>query len=235
MERRLVIVGILIIISGIFYYNLASDGNSRETFRVIRVIDGDTVELEDGLRLRLKGINTPEESMIFYSEAKDFLKGIVEGKIVSVESHGFDKYGRLLGYIYLDGVLVNEMLLENGLATLYYYEKDDHYNQLLEVEGVARDKELGIWKKSVNFGCLKLVDLIYKEPGERCSSGERLVITNNCEESINVLIKDDATHIYSEEINGNSNLIKDFSCIWNDDGDSIYVWDDEGLLIFYRY
>ena len=49
-----------------------------------------------------------------------------------------------------------------------------------------------------------------------------------------VIIKDDATHIY-REILPEGKWEKSFDKIWNDAGDTLYIWDEEGLLMFYRY
>ena len=71
----------------------------------------------------------------------------------------------------------------------------------------ARNKEIGIWKKSSNYGCLDLIELKYEED-ERCTDDEKLVVYNRCDE-IKGVLKDDATHIYDVKI-GNV-FSKDFS------------------------
>ena len=79
MNKKTIILTLLFITSGIFYYQLVST-EERTTVFVARVIDGDTIELDSGQKLRLKGINTPEKSIIGYTEAKDFLKELSENK-----------------------------------------------------------------------------------------------------------------------------------------------------------
>ncbi len=228
MNYKLIILALLFITSGIFYYNLTGPSIGTETIQVARIIDGDTLEAASGQRVRLIGINTPESSMPFYEEAKDLLKSLVENKSVEIESHGTERYGRTLAYIFIDGKNVNEEILKNGLATLYYYDKDSHYSKLKQAEEFARQNKKGLWAESSNSGCLELVELKIEEP-------EKLILKNNCEIKLNIILKDDATHIYKETINPNSFLIKNFSHIWNNAGDSVYIRDDKGLLIFYRY
>ena len=196
---------------------------------VSRVIDGDTFESGQD-KFRLLGLNTPEKGELGYQEAKDFLSNLT-GKQVKVESKGKDNYGRNLAYVYYDG-LVNEEILKLGLASLYYYSKDNNYEKIKKAEAQARKAEIGIWKKSSKFGCVELVSLKYEEQ-ERCKNQEQLVLNNKCEK-INAVLKDDATHIYDVTINPGI-FIQNFSCIWNDEGDSVYIWDEKGLVLWYRY
>lgn len=222
------------VISGIFYYFLVEDTSSDLEVFVIKVIDGDTFDSEVG-RVRLKGINTPEEKMFLYNESKDFLRESIENRIVRLKGYGSDKYGRILAYVFYDGKNINEEILSEGFGSLYYYEKDDYYNELRVAEEFARLNEKGIWQKSDKFPCVELINLTYFEGDERCTNNEQLVLKNTCDFDIDILIKDDATHIYREKIFANSSFSRNFSCIWNDEGDTLYVIDNEGLVLFYRY
>ncbi len=241
MKLKVYLIIFLIISSGIFYYNLTSI--QRQTALVIEVIDGDTIKLENGLTARLKGINAPEKSMMFYNQAKTFLEKI-RNKKVELELHGTDRYGRLLVYVYFKNKLINSEIVRNGLAHIYYYEKDSHYDELKKAEEFARRNHLGIWKKSPHDYCIELVEFKHS-PSEK----EKIVLKNKCNFDINVLIKDDATHIYREKLKANSEWEKNFTKIWNADGDTLYIWEDEssavnnsklknqnnGLILFYRY
>ena len=80
-----------------------------------------------------------------------------------------------------------------------------------------------------------MVELQFNELGERCTNKERVVLRNTCDFDLSVIIKDDATHIYNEKLAANSLFNQSYSCIWNDDGDSLYIWDEDGLVLFYRY
>lgn len=240
MKTRLlvfIIVLLLLIDLALIYPRLTGKSVSEVEYRYVnvsRVIDGDTfeAETEDGTeKFRLLGINTPEKNQPFYEEAKQFLKQF-ENKTLKLEDFGKDKYQRTLGYVYYNNQLINKQILENGLGNLYYYEQDSHYNEMKKAEERARNKELGIWKKSDNFGCIQLIELQYQEQ-ERCKNQEQLILKNNCE-TINAILKDDATHIYNLRLD-NGLSTKNFSCIWNDDGDSLYLSDESGLLLFYRY
>lgn len=228
-----IIIIILVISSFIVYYYLTGNITySRVSVNVTRVIDGDTIVIEGGEHIRLLGINTPEKDNPFHDEATNYLNSLIGGKQVEIERHTKDKYSRTLGYIFFNNEIVNKKQLEHGFANLYYYGTDKYYNEMKKAEESAGNNEIGIWKKSLNFGCLRLVKLEYLDGG-KCNNQEQLVLNNNCN-PMNVIIKDDANHIYGETINTGL-FVKNFSCIWNDDGDTVYVRDDSGLLLWYRY
>lgn len=95
-----------------------------QNIRSIRVVDGDTVEMEidTGFHcryqfpFRLMGINAPEGKN---TEAAQWLRDNLVPSIMTVETHKPDKYGRWLATIYLDGASVNSKLVELGLAVPY--------------------------------------------------------------------------------------------------------------------
>lgn len=232
--KRIILIS-LIISSGILYYDLTEPKSQEKIkIRIIRIIDGDTFEDSFGQKYRLKGINTPEKSKDYYEEAKQFLK-VLENNSAEIENHGRDKYGRILAHIFKNNEHINEEILKNGLGTLYYYGKDKHFERLEKAEKHARENQKGIWKKSPNENCISLIKLKEKESPERCTNNEQLILENSCNKKIEITFKDDATHIYEEVLLPKSTFTKNFSCIFNDAGDSIYVRDRQGLLIFYRY
>ena len=204
-----------------------------ELVNISRVIDGDSLALDDGRKVRLLGINTPEKGMILYDKATKFLKEL-GGKEVKIESIGEDKdkYGRLLRYVFYQDKLFNEEILKHGLGNFYSYSKDKYTPRLLESEEYAREQQLGIWKSSPNLGCIELVELKFEE-NTRCKNQEKIFLNNKCKK-IQVLLKDDATNIYKIELD-NGIFTKNFSCVWNNEGDSVYIWDSEGMVLFYRY
>lgn len=128
-------------------------------FLVSNVVDGDTLDLEDGRRVRLSGINTPETGECYYQEAKDKLEEIVLEKYVYLESDISDvgKYGRLLRYVHFEGNNVNSFLVMEGYAKVYDKYKDDtrRYDELKSVESIAISRGLGVWScVDLKAGCL---------------------------------------------------------------------------------
>jgi len=121
----------------------------KDTFLVTRVIDGDTIEIETGERVRLTCIDTPETYEDKYKEAKDYLTELIlneEVKLVKDVSET-GKYGRLIRYIYLeDGSFVNELIVRNGYGIAYLYRPDVKLCPIIqEAEDYARINKLGIW------------------------------------------------------------------------------------------
>jgi endonuclease YncB( thermonuclease family) len=112
------------------YYETEYISHNLEEATVARVIDGDTLELENGDRVRLIGVNAPERSELGADEATDFVRERVEGQNVWLEADGDDRdrFDRLRRYVWLQiptdvydeqqirAYQLNAMLLEHGHA-----------------------------------------------------------------------------------------------------------------------
>ena len=122
--------------------------------KVSRVVDGDTIEIVGGKKVRLIGIDTPELNKsgatgCFGREAYDYLDELLDGKSVRLEKDvsETDKYGRFLRFVYLEDVFVNDKLVRDGYARVYTYPPDVKYqDQFRESEKLARENNLGLWK-----------------------------------------------------------------------------------------
>ena len=127
--------------------------------KVLEVIDGDTVRLENQRLLRYIGIDTPEirirngnnfiyKPQPFAEEAKEFNRKLVEGKTVRIEFdvEKIDKYGRLLGYVFVKEKFVNAKLLEEGYAVLFTNPPNLRYVELFKkLQKEAQDNKRGLW------------------------------------------------------------------------------------------
>jgi endonuclease YncB( thermonuclease family) len=123
--------------------------------RVARVLDGDTVVLEDERRVRLLGIDTPEiahrgrPGEKLGEKARRFLQSRVAGKRIRLryDLQHRDRYGRLLAHLHLeDGSNINAQLLEQGLAhALFKWPNLKHAETYYALEQQARRQERGIW------------------------------------------------------------------------------------------
>ncbi len=121
---------------------------------VTRVIDGDTVEIQGGAKVRYIGIDTPESVkpntpiQCFAKEASEKNKELVLGKEVRLEKDvsETDKYGRLLRYVYVGDTMINEVLVKEGYAHAVSYPPDVKYQEKLRfAEQFARENNKGLW------------------------------------------------------------------------------------------
>ncbi|HET7099329.1 MAG TPA: thermonuclease family protein [Patescibacteria group bacterium] len=125
--------------------------------KVIKVFDGDTIQIETGQNVRYIGVDTTEvyPNVECYSlKAKKENENLVLGKTVRLEKDvsGEDKYGRLLRYIYIDDKFVNDELVKNGFAKVFTFPPDVKYqNQFKESEKYARENSLGLWNTCKPF------------------------------------------------------------------------------------
>ncbi|MGX7393851.1 thermonuclease family protein [Carnobacterium mobile] len=134
--------------------------DNRASIEVQRVIDGDTIVFKEAgqeYKMRLLLIDTPESSTTktgsvqpYGKEAKEFLINYLKGKTLTIEyeptQKRIDKYGRVLAYLFADGTLVQEILVQEGLARVGYEEGQEVYlDQLLAAEQVAAREQLNIW------------------------------------------------------------------------------------------
>jgi len=122
--------------------------------KVARVVDGDTIKLETGEVVRYIGIDTPETVhpnkpvQCYGKEASDKNKELVEGKEIKLEKDvsETDKYDRLLRYVWLGDMLVNEYLVREGYAQSSSYPPDVKYqNKFIEAQRLAREENKGLW------------------------------------------------------------------------------------------
>jgi micrococcal nuclease len=167
MNKKIIsgLVALVLSISGL--YIIDQDKETTSTLKteqiaieLIRTIDGDTIVFnENGAekKLRLLLIDTPESSKTktgstqpYGIEAKEFLTNYLKEKNLSIEydpSHEkIDDYERVLAYLYADGELVQEAMVEEGLARVGYENGDEIYlGELEEAEQKASAVEVNIW------------------------------------------------------------------------------------------
>jgi len=119
--------------------------------RVARVIDGDTIELENGERVRYIGINAPEIDHLFGKEAAEANSTLVYGKEIYLQydDQERDKYGRLLAYVYIDSIFINGWLVEHGYAQILSIPPNLKYqDNLLNLQQIAKEQNRGLWAKT---------------------------------------------------------------------------------------
>ena len=156
MRRRHYIALLLLVPLLLLIRYVAEIGEKRPgVYTVIRVIDGDTAELTGGETIRLLGIDTPEQDEPYCDAARQYLSELVLGKTIRVElgERKRDGYGRLLGYIYIDTILVNAKMLENGMGWLYLFPEDrmndEQRSRLFVAQRGAMARGVGVWSLPV--------------------------------------------------------------------------------------
>jgi len=127
--------------------------SSTEGVLVDEVIDGDTIRIIGGSKLRYIGVDSPEvgsRGEPFGVEATRFNRELVEGKMIRLERDVSDKdrFGRLLRYVYADDILVNAELVREGYAEAREYPPDTRYQQCFEaLQEEAQAEGRGMWRK----------------------------------------------------------------------------------------
>lgn len=156
-EKRYLIPALVILVLLFrFIAEIGHDQAPTERFRVTNIIDGDTVELLGGDRLRLLGIDCPERGEQFYDSAGSYLSNLILGKTPEIDysTRRRDGYGRLLGYLFLDKIFVNEAMVRAGLAHLYLFADNSgdstYIRRLLSAQKEAMAAGRGIWSRTIH-------------------------------------------------------------------------------------
>ena len=131
-----------------------SDAADRGTARVAEVVDGDTIVLADGRRVRLVQIDAPEpaEDECYGPDATAELRALLpEGTPVLLETDprldDTDRFGRELRYVFRDETNVNLELVRRGAASAYFFRREEgrYADDLLAAARRAELEGLGLW------------------------------------------------------------------------------------------
>ncbi len=136
--------------------------NEMEKVTLAKCGDGDTARFiinNEEKKVRFLAIDTPEvdKNELYSREASEYTcNALKNANEIYLEYDGNsdkeDKYGRILAFIHVDGVLLEKSLIENGLAKVaYVYGDYAHVSELREMENIAKEKKLGIWNEE-NLG-----------------------------------------------------------------------------------
>lgn len=231
------------------------------TVKVIHVVDGDTVVLSDGRRVRYIGLNTPEQGQPFYQEATEANRRLVEGKEawLALDVQTRDQYGRTLAYLWVGEQFVNLELLRQGYANAYTAPPNVRYSDLfLAAEAEARKAGIGLWAPA--DVPLRIVKIYYDAPGADADNpnGEWIEIINDGSDVVDLTgftLKDEGNHLYTFpavrlaagqvlQLHSGRGTDSDHilfwglvgDAVWDNEGDTAYLRDSHGRLIDrYRY
>jgi endonuclease YncB( thermonuclease family) len=225
---------------------------------VKKVIDGDSIELSNGDRIRLKGINAPEKNQYLYKESLSFATSLLDGKKIRIEFDEEDKdqYGRSLGYVFVEDVFVNEEIVRAGLAILFNVPKIGKYkNNLQSSFFEARQNRSGLWQKSADLVRIEQINSNAVGEDEKNVNGEWVLLKNIGKKQIqlagyilqdesnnqytfpNYILKENSTvTIYSGKGLSSSEKLywgKNFP-LWNNESDSAILFDSKNKFVDYK-
>lgn len=258
MDRKIfvVIIFVLIAVAAFFMYQ-ELEPSSKETYEVSQIIDGDTIRLSNGEKVRLIGINAPEQGQPYYEAATQKLEELMGDEQVTLEKDVDDKdqYGRLLRYVYVNETFVNVEMVRQGFAISYPFSPNTKYtDKFEEAQEEARISQMGIWSPSELSGIVINMHADAEGDDSENLNDEYVIFENSGSSSLNMTgwtVQDEANnfYIFSTFFLGNGHSITLYSGsgadtltevywdsskpIWNNDGDSLYLRDAEGFLMTY--
>ena len=233
---------------------------------VIDVQDGDSIIVEiDGNeeRVRLIGVNAPEHDECFGQESAAGLRDLVENTEVEIvtDIEERDQYGRLLGYVYRDGTLINEEIALRGLVLARAFEPNTTLQKRIDAGAQdARDNQRGMWSpdtcSSASASTVAITEIEPNPPGpdEENLNGEWIVIANTSDTEMDftgwILRDASSVHRYLFPAGttvapgtnltiytgcGEDDLGRRYWCadgpIWGNAGDSALLLDTEGHTV----
>jgi len=141
-----------IIILSLILLLVATTGNAKPA-TVVSVTDGDTIKVinEDGLiTVRLYGTDSPEKRQPFGLAAKDFVEGMVKGKVVDiapVDVKYYDRYGRTVALVMVGTQCLQEQLILQGYAWVYpQYCRERFCQAWTTLQGISAGNKVGLWR-----------------------------------------------------------------------------------------
>ncbi len=196
----------------------------RETGVVERIVDGDTIVIENySENVRLLGINSPERGEKGFEEAKEFLEGLILEKEVELEINGKDKYYRTLAYVHLGNKNVNVELVEKGFANYYFYSDGEKYSEeLMDAWEICIRNNKNLCERSL-------------DKCANCISISSNSIINICDFDCDIggwQIHSEGRKkfIFSKQVLSSGKRVN-FEIDLADSGGSLFLRDDEGKLV----
>ena len=148
-------IALITLIFGFFSGNYYS--NQKQSLlitqgKVIRVIDGDKLELDNAKSVRLYGINCPEKGQMFSKEAIDLSTKLALNNQIRLDyqpNYQTDRWNRLLAYVFINDTFLNEQLIRQGFCEVTIYQKRaklKYQDELLNAQNLAKQEKIGRWK-----------------------------------------------------------------------------------------
>lgn len=148
------IIVLSLFIASLLGYFCCSPRGEEAGYRLMKVIDGDTVQLRtpvgEVIMVRYIGIDCPERGEPFYYFALKTNRNLLKGKriILKFDEKLHDTYGRWLAYVYADEMMVNAELVRLGCARLYLdSENEKHLSLFKKMLEEAQRHHRGLWER----------------------------------------------------------------------------------------
>lgn len=124
------------------------------TGKVVTVSDGNTAKIVQSdtgtlVKVRFAGIDSPEKKQAYGQEARKYINGLIAGEMVRVEPVGQDRYGRTVGYIWLNGKEINLKIVAAGYAWMYRQYSPKPKSRAAKyhnAEASAKVRKAGLWQ-----------------------------------------------------------------------------------------
>jgi len=148
-------IAFITLILGFFSGNYYSNQKQSQLItqgKVIRVIDGDNLELDNVKSVRLYGINCPEKGQKFSKEAIDLSTKLTLNNQIRLDyqpNYEKDRWARLAAYVFINDTFLNEQLVRQGFCEVTIYQKRaklKYQDELLSAQNQAKQEKLGKWK-----------------------------------------------------------------------------------------
>ena len=136
---------LLILLLGSLVLNAGFVIRSWRAQTVISVPDGDSLQLRDGRRVRLLGIDAPEKGRCMANQAREFLSSVAKNKHVRLKDTVTDDYGRVLAIVFAGRTNINREMLAGGLARYTGSATGEYAETLKAANTGAKEKKLGIY------------------------------------------------------------------------------------------
>lgn len=151
MKKRIGWLAILLAVVSLafnffFYRQVAYFKKVEGKYKVAEVLDGDSFIIDLGQTVRLANLDAPELEFCYGKEAKENIERLILEKYVRIEKTGRGQFGRIMGMVYLNNQLVNEIVAKNGWAKYATGGPANEERALIrKAAKEAKEKSLGVW------------------------------------------------------------------------------------------
>lgn len=194
MKKKLITLVIFLAVALIWAQFPAEDNNKNDTTNTVQVVDGDTLTLENGEKVRLIGINAPEKSQPYGQQAAKRLRELTNNNQITLtyDKDTKDAYNRTLAYAYVDNTFINEQMIKEGLALVETVPPNETYEgTFTEAEIDAQKNCRGLWEGLCVQGeqtdsCISIDEIHADAQGDdsKNMNDEWITLKNSCPQEV---------------------------------------------------